>query len=101
MRLKLFVLSLEQEEREQFAADVGCSLGHLQNVMYGYKPCAPELATSIEKEVPKYRPHQTVKRWDLIPDRWHRIWPEIIGFDGAPEVSSAANTTPFNEERRA
>ena len=26
-----------------------------------------------------------VRRWDLRPDDWHRIWPELIGAPGAPE----------------
>jgi DNA-binding transcriptional regulator YdaS (Cro superfamily) len=30
-----------------------------------------------------------VKRWDLRPDDWHRIWPELIGQDGAPAVPEA------------
>ena len=25
-------------------------------------------------------------RWDLRPTDWHRIWPELIGTDGAPDV---------------
>jgi DNA-binding transcriptional regulator YdaS (Cro superfamily) len=27
-----------------------------------------------------------VRRWDLRPRDWHRIWPELIGAEGAPEV---------------
>lgn len=27
-----------------------------------------------------------VRRWDLRPDDWHRIWPELVGSDGAPNV---------------
>lgn len=27
-----------------------------------------------------------VKRWDLRPDDWHRIWPELVGKKGAPKV---------------
>lgn len=27
-----------------------------------------------------------VRRWDLRPDDWHRIWPELVGIDGAPDV---------------
>ena len=27
-----------------------------------------------------------VPRWTLRPDDWHRIWPELIGSAGAPEV---------------
>ena len=27
-----------------------------------------------------------VTRRDLRPDDWHRIWPELIGTDGAPAI---------------
>lgn len=27
-----------------------------------------------------------VRRQDLRPDDWHRIWPELIGAEGAPDV---------------
>ncbi len=30
-----------------------------------------------------------VRRQDLRPDDWHRIWPELIGADGAPDVPQA------------
>jgi DNA-binding transcriptional regulator YdaS (Cro superfamily) len=26
------------------------------------------------------------RRWDLRPHDWHRIWPELIGSDGAPNL---------------
>jgi len=26
------------------------------------------------------------RRWDLFPDDWHRIWPELVGQEGAPSV---------------
>ncbi len=29
---------------------------------------------------------KAVRRWDLRPDDWHRIWPELIGTEGAPPV---------------
>ncbi len=32
-----------------------------------------------------------IPRWQLVPDRWHRIWPELIGAEGAP-------TTPTTEK---
>lgn len=35
---------------------------------------------------------EKVKRWDLRPDDWHRIWPELIGADGAPAVPTAETT---------
>ena len=37
-----------------------------------------------------------IPRWDLRPDDWHRIWPELIGADGAPAVP-----TPTPEPAKA
>lgn len=31
-----------------------------------------------------------VKRWEIWPDDWHRIWPELKGTEGAPEVPDQA-----------
>lgn len=42
---------------------------------------AVELATR-EKGEPVYR-------WELRPNDWHRIWPELIGADGAPEPAES------------
>jgi len=36
-----------------------------------------------------------VRRWDLRPDDWHRIWPELIGTEGAPDVPT---TEPATQE---
>lgn len=30
-----------------------------------------------------------VRRWDLRPDDWWKIWPELVGQPGAPEPSQA------------
>lgn len=27
-----------------------------------------------------------VRRWHLRPDDWHRIWPELVGAEGAPDL---------------
>jgi len=29
-----------------------------------------------------------VRRWDLRPDDWHLIWPELVGSEGAPAVET-------------
>ena len=31
-----------------------------------------------------------LRRWALCQKTWHLIWPELIGTDGAPEVSRDA-----------
>ena len=42
---------------------------------------SPENCVSIEQAT-----GSKVMRWDLRPLDWHRIWPELINADGAPEV---------------
>lgn len=46
-----------------------------------------ENCVSIEKAT-----DGAVRRWDLRPDDWHRIWPELIGAEGAPAVSPTPTT---------
>lgn len=41
----------------------------------------PEYCVSIERAT-----QNQVMRWDLRPDDWHRIWPELIGAQGAPAI---------------
>lgn len=81
MDLKTYLSPMSQEVREEFAGRCGTSRGHLQNVSYGYRPCATDLAVLIERES-KY----SVRRWELRPDDWHKHWPELIGTEGAPAV---------------
>lgn len=35
---------------------------------------------------------RAVMRWDLRPDDWHRIWPELIGTKGAPAIAEPAKS---------
>lgn len=87
--LKSFIKALPDESaREEFAAKCGITLGHLRNVMYGLRPCAPELASTIERLT-----DCKVMRWDLRPDDWHRIWPELVGKKGAPKVEASKART--------
>lgn len=50
---------------------------------YGYSDRlpGPENCVAIERAT-----SQRVRRWDLRPKDWHRIWPELIGAEGAPAV---------------
>ncbi|MDZ7892358.1 MAG: YdaS family helix-turn-helix protein [Rhodoferax sp.] len=83
MDLKKFITPLSKAERELFASQCETTKGHLQNVMYGIKPCATNLAVLIERES-----GGKVRRWELRSD-WFRHWPELIGKEGAPEVPQA------------
>lgn len=84
--LKAFLKGLlDDAARERFASDCGASLGHLRNVMYGIRPCSPELAAEIEA-----RSGRMVRRWHLRPFDWYRIWPELRRAKGAPVLEDAA-----------
>lgn len=82
MKLHPYLISLAPADRETFARLCGTSLNYLWKIAYrfdeGLRPSA-ELATQIE-----LRSNLTVRRWECIPERWHRIWPELRGVEGAP-----------------
>lgn len=75
--------SLTPAERADLAQRAGTTAKYLLKVMYahkkGFRPSA-ELATQLE-----IASNQKVKRWDLIPEAWDRIWPELVGSPGAPQ----------------
>lgn len=72
MNLKQHLSALSPVGREQFAMGCKTTLGHLRNVMYGYRPCSAELASAIERVS-----NGAVKRPDLRPYDWQEIWPEL------------------------
>ena len=49
----------------------------------GRKP-GPAMCVRIEAATKK-----KVRRWDLRPEDWHLIWPELKRVAGAPEVTAA------------
>lgn len=73
MDLKTYIGKLPADDREAFAVRCGTTPGHMRNVMYRQKSCAPDLAVGIERESGR-----EVTRRDLRPDDWHRIWPELV-----------------------
>lgn len=81
MELRKFWFDLEPGGRTDFAQNVGSSVGHLTNVAYGYRPCSPVLCVQIEAAA-----SGAVMRWELRPDDWHLIWPELIDTAGAPTI---------------
>ena len=54
----------------------------LSQMAAGDRPVPPPLVPQIER-----LSGGTVRRWDLRPTDWHRIWPELIGAEGAPDLA--------------
>lgn len=92
MDLKTYLAPMSADQREEFASRCGTSRGHLQNVMYGVRPCAPELAVQIEKHS-----GGEVTRKDLRPDDWEAIWPELA----APRRSAANHPAQRSTDKKA
>lgn len=66
-----------------FARDLGLNADQVRQWRHGHDDRKPSPANCVDIERATSR---AVMRWDLRPDDWHRIWPELIGIDGAPEV---------------
>jgi len=72
MSLKHYLSGMDAQARERFASDCKTTLGHLRNVMYGYRPCSAELASAIERVS-----HGAVTRKAMRPCDWSDVWPEL------------------------
>jgi DNA-binding transcriptional regulator YdaS (Cro superfamily) len=87
MDLRTFTDALPRGAMSEMASRLGISsiyLSQLAAKQNGREP-SPELCVLIERDS-----GLVVRRWDLRPTDWHRIWPELIGTDGAPSTDTAA-----------
>ena len=85
MILSDYLKLLDMPARAALADASGTSYLHLRNIAFSGKSCGAVLAVGIEAATAG-----AVRRWDLRPDDWHRIWPELIGTDGAPSPEPIA-----------
>lgn len=83
MNLRTYLNGLPRGGIAAFAFKAGISPIYLSQLAAGQdeRVPSPELCVLIERATDR-----SVMRWDLRPKDWHRIWPELIGADGAPEV---------------
>lgn len=54
----------------------------------GERPVPTRLCALIERHPSNLAAERPVMRWDLRPNDWHLIWPELIKAKGAPAVPS-------------
>jgi len=79
--LSEYLKGLDMPARQALAERAGTSYLHLRNVAFSGKSCGPALAVGIEAAT-----EGAVRRWDLRPEDWRSIWPELLEADGAPDV---------------
>jgi hypothetical protein len=90
MELKTYLKGLDGDDaREKFAIRCETTIGHMKNVMYGFKTCGTDLAVSIERES-----CGAVTRRELRPD-WARHWPELV----AGAHAQASNKPPRSSDK--
>lgn len=74
--------ALSPEDRRRLAEKVGVNPATLYQAMTSKGAgFSPEKCVRIERDS-----DGELRRWDLRPNDWHRIWPELIGAEGAPAV---------------
>lgn len=49
---------------------------------YADRVPSPKYCVAIERAT-----QGAVRRWDMRPDDWREIWPELVGVPGAPSVA--------------
>jgi DNA-binding transcriptional regulator YdaS (Cro superfamily) len=67
------------------ASALGLKQQHVWNWLNRRTEVPAAHCAAIEKATAR-----VVMRWDLRPDDWHRIWPELIGQPGSPAVPEPA-----------
>ena len=65
----------------EVAAAIGCQPQLVWQWAAGVRPVPLDRCVAIERAT-----DGAVRRWDLRPDDWHQIWPELVGAEGAPDV---------------
>lgn len=86
MKLAEF-LNAQRGRTQAVAKAAGMAPAFLSQIANGVRPCPAEWGAELERQC-----EANVRRWELRPDDWHRIWPELIGSEGAPDVPSAQPT---------
>lgn len=84
MKLIDYLKQMRPEERLAFAGNVGTTIGHLNNVAYGLRVASAALTRQIA-----IQSGGRVNEWDLRPDDWSLIWPELASSSAANAVVRA------------
>lgn len=88
MRLLAYT-RLRRGRAAALADALGCARPLISQWSHGVRPVPVMAALEIERHT-----QGAVMRWDLRPDDWHLIWPELIDAAGAPPVPPPATPKP-------
>jgi len=75
------------------AARLGVTVPFIYQMANGTRPVPAVYCVAIEEET-----GGAVRRWDTRPKDWGRIWPELVGIEGAPPLDHPAATAAAAQE---
>jgi DNA-binding transcriptional regulator YdaS (Cro superfamily) len=76
--------AITPERRRELAALIDCNEQYLYQCLTGRREMSAAEARTAETKT-----DGELRRWALCQHSWHRIWPELIAAEGAPEVPAA------------
>lgn len=95
MKLLLDYLLAERGRMARVAHEAGISPAYLSQIANGVRPVPLEHAAALEKAC-----EGNVRRWQMLPTSWARIWPELVKAEGAPPAEADPAARPEDVERR-
>lgn len=72
------------DRRRTLAALISCNEQYLYQCLTGKRDMDAAKAMTAETLT-----GGELRRWQLCQSGWHRIWPDLIGTEGAPAVAEA------------
>jgi len=81
MTLQSYLADAGRGSAIRLARELGVAPVMVAQWASGKKEVAIARASDIERAT-----EGAVRRWDLRPGDWHRIWPELVHVPGAPAV---------------
>lgn len=79
MDIKSFLVISKRGTATVIAKEIGVSAVMVSQWAAGVKRVPLDRCAAIEEAT-----GGSVRRWDLRPNDWQRVWPELIGAPGAP-----------------
>lgn len=88
MRLIDYLKTMPRNARAELAIACGTTIGHLNNVAYGFKSSSPALSLALEEQTAG-----AVTRKEMRAD-WHSIWPDLRGCANPQTHGEHVGVTP-------
>ena len=83
--MKLRAHLAERGRTTELAKRLNLAPAYVHQMASGKRPVPVGLAHAVVEQT-----GGAVRLWDLRPDDWFRVWPELIGTKGAPAVKAKA-----------